>query len=434
MRQIQKGRINFLNDLYLLLKINLFEFQNCLFLIFVGRNNCDGVLNCLIMKIVLLEETNSRKAGGLYYSVRNLALSLKNHCGEDVSIVCCDDCYSEQDKYVYENVSLKIYKTSKLPFLKKYGYSSELYKLLEEIKPDIIDVQGIWLYYSYVAYKYKRNNPDCKVVITPRGMLDRIDISTEPIYKRLVYALYEKKNLNTADAIVALCTPEIVGFKHFKLQNPIAVIPNGFTLSKVTDRKIHDNKVFLFIGRINPKKGILEFIEGINILNRRNPQAIDKWTFRIAGWDQNGHVNELISRVKKYNLESKIIFIGQVYGKEKENELLNADAFVLTSFSEGLPMSVLEAWAYSIPVLMTDGCNLPDGFERNAAVRTTCNPEYIANDLEYFVSLSDQELLSIGRNGYRLVQEKYQWNKIAEDHVLLYDWLLGRQDKPLFIM
>ena len=35
---------------------------------------------------------------------------------------------------------------------------------------------------------------------------------------------------------------------------------------------------------------------------------------------------------------------------------------ILPSFSEGLPMAVLEAWAYGLPVLMTDHCNLPEGF------------------------------------------------------------------------
>jgi hypothetical protein len=40
----------------------------------------------------------------------------------------------------------------------------------------------------------------------------------------------------------------------------------------------------------------------------------------------------------------------------------------LPSFSEGLPMSVLEAWSYGLPVVMTPECNLPEGFACGAAL------------------------------------------------------------------
>ena len=65
------------------------------------------------------------------------------------------------------------------------------------------------------------------------------------------------------------------------------------------------------------------------------------------------------------------------------NSLLQeVDAFILPSFSEGLPMSVLEAWAYQLPVVMTDFCNLPEGFEAGAAIRIEPDAESVFQGLE----------------------------------------------------
>jgi len=63
-----------------------------------------------------------------------------------------------------------------------------------------------------------------------------------------------------------------------------------------------------------------------------------------------------------------MLFFGPAFGEEKEELLRSASAFILPSFSEGLPMSVLEAWAYGLPVVITPECNLPEGFAFQAAL------------------------------------------------------------------
>ena len=64
-------------------------------------------------------------------------------------------------------------------------------------------------------------------------------------------------------------------------------------------------------------------------------------------------------------------FPGPQFGTAKAAAYRRADAFVLPSLSEGLPMAILEAWAHEKPVLMTDACNLPEGFAARAAIRLT---------------------------------------------------------------
>lgn len=132
-------------------------------------------------------------------------------------------------------------------------------------------------------------------------------------------------------------------------------------------------------------------------------------------------------------MDDVVKFIGAIYGEQKEKELCQADAFVLTSYSEGLPMSVLEAWAYKLPVLMTDFCNIPEGFDADAAVRVDTTPESIAEGLIKMFSMSDKRLEQIGNNGYNLVKEHFTWEYVASQTIELYEWLTEGGEKPLFV-
>jgi poly(glycerol-phosphate) alpha-glucosyltransferase len=388
------------------------------------------------MKIVLISGTNSRMSGGLFYSIKNLGMSMINHCGQEVTYVCHDDGYSDVDRESWKGLPLSIYHLVNLPILKRLGFSFDIHRILDAINPDIIDIQGTWMYYSYAALKYKKKHPNCKIVITPRGTLDRLKLSTMSVQKKLAYRLYEQENFEKADCFRALSVPEANSMRIFGVKVPIAVIPNGFTLPNhfANPADLREVKTILFVGRINPKKGLKEMIEGINLLRNVRPDLLQQWKFKIAGWDQNGHIEMLQELVKSYNLGESVEFLGQKYGEDKEKELLDAQAFILTSFSEGMPMSVLEAWAYKLPIVMTDGCNLPDGFEEKAALRVETTPESICDGLVKFFSMSDSERVRMGENGYNLVVKKYQWNKIADDSVELYNYLLDGGVKPHFML
>ena len=384
------------------------------------------------MKIALLTTTNSRKAGGLFYSVRNLGLSLY-HKGLDLKLFSFDDLFSEKDLYVYQDLPMVKYHHSDNPILRPFAYSKNLIQLLKDCSPDIIHSQGIWMYSSYAMYHYKKNHI-VKTIITPRGMLDPWAVKNSRWKKKIVGHLYEYDNLRSADCVHALCKSEYESIRKFGLKNPVAIIPNGFNIpnNPVYDRD-HEKKVLLYIGRIHPKKGIKELISAIAIVKKTNQELLSNWDIRIAGWDQNGHVQELIKLTKELGLEDNIQFIGPVYENAKERELCRANAFVLTSFSEGLPMSVLEAWAYKLPVLMTDFCNIPEGFDNGAAIRVDTKPESIAYGLVQLFSLKNSELESIGQNGFNLVSNKFTWSYIADQTIELYNWLLGNADKPDFV-
>jgi glycosyltransferase involved in cell wall biosynthesis len=141
----------------------------------------------------------------------------------------------------------------------------------------------------------------------------------------------------------------------------------------------------------------------------------------VAGWDDGGHMAELQRLSAELDLQGDVIFPGPLFGEAKAGALANAGAFVLPSFSEGLPMAVLEAWAYGRPVLMTEACNLPEGFTAEAAVRISTEPEDLARELE--MALNGPDLMGMGARGRALVRERFTWGAIATAHAEVYGWM-----------
>ena len=131
--------------------------------------------------------------------------------------------------------------------------------------------------------------------------------------------------------------------------------------------------------------------------------------------------SDLLSSVSK----SSVLFVGPAFGDQKDALLRRADAFILPSFSEGLPMSVLEAWSYRLPVLMTDHCNLPEGFAAEAAIRIGTDVESIAEGLNQLLQSTIPDLQSIGRNGRSLVESQFTWPQVAAQMKEVYEWVLG---------
>jgi poly(glycerol-phosphate) alpha-glucosyltransferase len=93
-------------------------------------------------------------------------------------------------------------------------------------------------------------------------------------------------------------------------------------------------------------------------------------------------------------------------------------------------MSVLEAWSYQLPVVMTPECNLPEGFDADAAIRVETGVESIAEGLDSLFSMSDADLKEMGARGKELVRQKFTWQTVAEEMKQVYYWMLGGGTRP----
>ena len=129
-------------------------------------------------------------------------------------------------------------------------------------------------------------------------------------------------------------------------------------------------------------------------------------------------------------IADSVQFTGPLFGEARDTAYQNADAFVLPSLSEGQPLVVLEAWSHARPVLMTQECNLPEGFENRAAISMSATVEGVVEALGKLFALEESALEEMGRRGRDLVIGNFSWSQIASQMFAVYKWLLRRSDPP----
>ena len=286
-------------------------------------------------------------------------------------------------------------------------------------------------YTSVVTHRWaqRRGKP---YVVTPNGMLEPWALRNSKWKKCFARLFYEDRTLRGAACLQANTTKELNDIRTYGLTNPVAVVSNGINLpadkEQVEGRTsvAARSKVLLFLARIHPKKGLAELIEGWRI----SPARRNGWMLEIAGWDDGKHEAQLRAHCERVGLRSSVSWVGPQYGVDLANAYTRATAFILPSFSEGLPMAVLAAWSYGKPVLMTPHCNLQEGFAAQAALKIDPDPDSIAEGITRIVEMSEDELAAMGRRGRCLVEEKYSWPKVAADLKAVYDWVLGNRPKP----
>ena len=165
-------------------------------------------------------------------------------------------------------------------------------------------------------------------------------------------------------------------------------------------------------------------------VRRSAPVQAEGWHLGIAGWDQAGHEAQLQAQAKSADVSDSVHFLGPLFGEAKAAAYRCADAFVLPSFSEGLPMAVLEAWACSLPVLMTPQCNLPEGFAVDAALPIEPDAASIAQGLAKLFEMSPSSRRQMGERGRKLVTERFSWPNVAASLSQVYQWMLGAGSQP----
>ena len=106
-----------------------------------------------------------------------------------------------------------------------------------------------------------------------------------------------------------------------------------------------DNKQVLFLGEIGQRKGAYDLPSIISRVRDVVPDA----KFVIAG---SGDIDGVKKGLRPQDMES-VSFPGWLRGKAKEDVLLNSSVFLLPSYNEGLPMSILDAMGYGLPIIST---------------------------------------------------------------------------------
>lgn len=219
-----------------------------------------------------------------------------------------------------------------------------------------------------------------------------------------------KKAYNKCSLIIALSGEWKNRLSLIVPTEKIEVIENYSILTKIalTERlKRKSNHQVLFLGEIGKRKGCYD----IPSIVEKVVQVLPKVKFIIAG---TGEVEGIKSILIEKGIEKNVIFPGWVRDEEKDRLLRESDVFFLPSYHEGMPMSILDAMGYGLPIVSTNIGGIPnlvvDG--QNGYI---CSPGDVNAFTERLVSLlkSEQDLKSFGVESFHVVQKTYS----LENHI-----------------
>ncbi|MDR7210670.1 glycosyltransferase [Flavobacterium piscis] len=323
------------------------------------------------MKILHVITSMNPKLGGVCQVLRNLNPHLVEK-GINVEIVCLDekdDDFGIKDDFV-------IHKTG--PGKTSYKYQPKLTKWLinNVLNFDCVVVHGLWQYHNFAVNKSirllkKQNIKVPKVVIMPHGMLDPyFQKSMERRWKahrnEMVWFFIEKQCINDADVVFYTCEEEMrlaaTTFKEYKpqkvanvglgIQSPPRNIDDFKQAFYNQCTEIRDKKYFLFLSRIDEKKGIDLLINAYNELCHENPDLPD---LVIAGPLESLFAQKMVALASHNQF---IHFSGMLSGEAKWGAFYNCEAYLLPSHQENFGIAIVEAMACKKPVLITENVNI----------------------------------------------------------------------------
>jgi glycosyltransferase involved in cell wall biosynthesis len=230
--------------------------------------------------------------------------------------------------------------------------------------------------------------------------------------------------LKDATKVIALTKTEAEQYKKICVdEDKIEIVPNGIDLSEYDTlpkrgefRKKYsirdDEKMILYLGRIHKIKGIDLLVNAFaDLVNE-----LDDVRLVIGGHD-DGFLSTLKGQIDGLKIDDRVLFTGPLYERDKLKAYVDADVYVLPSVYEIFGITLLEAWACSTPVIVTDRCGIADIVDKVGYV-----VEYDKEQLRdaIFKVLSDERLRrKFGEEGKRAVM-KFEWDKSARKVEIVY--------------
>lgn len=300
---------------------------------------------------------------------------------------------------------------------------------------DLVHISGLWTYPAAIAAAEARQ-ADVPSVISPRGMLMPWELSHKRWKKAAYLHLRELPRLHRAAGIHCTSEFEREALRRFGLHAHAFVVPNvvdpgGFdslpcrgALRARLD--IPQNAfVLLFLGRLHAKKGIEDTLEMF-----RHLEAGDDVHLVLAGPDEGGYTETIIRWAESRGLAGRVHLTGPISGAERLQAFADADLFIALSASENFGLSVAEAMAARLPVVVRAGTGLSGWIEEAGAGLIVGGDARQTAASVATVLGEPRRLYLMGAAGRTLVDTTFAPLAVASSMLAEYGRMVGRTHRP----
>jgi glycosyltransferase involved in cell wall biosynthesis len=250
----------------------------------------------------------------------------------------------------------------------------------------------------------------------------------ETIKKSLYLSLIESRTINRAASLWFTSEEEQSRARLDKYSCNEVVLPLGLAReayrelpprgSFVGSRpELANKRLILFLGRVTPKKRGDLLIRSFAKVSSEFPDTV----LVIAGPDEGGYGQTLRRLSESLGIAARVVFCGALAGRDVQAAFVDSDIFVLPSLQENFAISVVEAMACGVPVIVSKSVNIAS---KVASAGAGMAIDLDENSLEISLRnlLADPERAkSMGAQGRRLAVEKLTWETIIPSLIQLYE-------------
>ncbi len=301
-------------------------------------------------------------------------------------------------------------KRNKISFFNNFLNIIKLFIIFKRTKPDVVLAYNLKpvIFSAFLTYFFRFNYFP---MITGLGntfypdsilgkLLKYIIIRTYRItFRRNIKIIFQNKELKAF-----FIRNKIISNSH---QN-IIVNGSGVNLKKYSyNKNFPKDLTFLMVSRILRAKGVIEYIRACNILKDKYQNIV----FKLIGPIENSTYSISKNELDKLNCNNSVKYFG--YTDDIKNELDKCSVFVLPSYHEGMPRSVLEALAVGRPVITT---NIPGSIEtvvnnHNGFLVEKKNINDLIEKMELFIK-NPNLLIKMGSESNKIAINKFDVKNI----------------------
>jgi len=287
-------------------------------------------------------------------------------------------------------------------------------------KFDLMYIYSTWTY-PFVPCCRAAHRAAVPYVVSPRTSFMRETWKGKQLKKWAYHFLVERHWITKASALHYTTNLELRESEWLGLRTPFFIVPNPVDQTefsclpargvfRAAQNIAADAKVVLYLGRIEPRKGLDLTLAAFAQASSREPRAF----LVLAGPEEENYGAILKQIVAQLGIVDRVIFTGYLDAETRLKALVDADLFVLTSYSENFGMAVVEAMAAGLPVILSDMVGIAEDVrEEQAGIVVPLSVEEIARKMSEVLS-SEELRRDLSRKAIRVARERFSPMKVAD--------------------